>query len=254
MARAEKAITYHPLVNNFNVNKGREIYLHFCKNGLTYHQYIECVEFDSNGRPLPHTVSAEEWGRVLCEIFDEWIQSDTRRVSIRLFDSIIGCLVDGSRNLCQINDNCCQYFVVERNGDLYPCDFFVEDKLKLGNIHTSSWHQLQNSAQYQVFGSQKKTMNQKCLDCEYCFLCQGDCIKNRSAGLMAHQSKSWLCKGWRMFYQHTLPEFRKLADQIKQETPKICQVLYRKLQSKQRYENCNNATLSLSLSPLFSAH
>lgn len=33
--------------------------------------------------------------------------------------------VELSANVCALADNCCQYVVVEHNGDIYPCDFFV---------------------------------------------------------------------------------------------------------------------------------
>ena len=44
----------------------------------------------------------------------------------RYFDSILQKLIDGSCNICTLGNNCCQYFVVEYNGDIYPCDFFLE--------------------------------------------------------------------------------------------------------------------------------
>ena len=35
-----------------------------------------------------------------------------------------------------------QYLVVEHNGDVYPCDFYVRPDLKLGNIMTQSWEEM----------------------------------------------------------------------------------------------------------------
>ena len=36
-------------------------------------------------------------------------------------------------------------WVVEHNGDVFPCDFFVEEHLKLGNINTESLSDMLNS-------------------------------------------------------------------------------------------------------------
>ena len=203
------------LVTSANVKKGRDVYRFLCDMGFFYHQYIPCVEFDGKGSPMPFSVSGEEWGDFLCEIFDEWIKRDTRKVSMRLFDSILALMVDGVRNACNMGDNCCQYFVVEHNGDIYPCDFFVDSDKKLGNIMNDSWKELQVSPKYMEFGRKKSLWNKECEKCEYLKYCMGDCPKHRFYKGDNPDNLSWLCKGWKQFFSHSLPEFKKLALSIK---------------------------------------
>jgi uncharacterized protein len=124
------------------VKKGKEVYQFLCNKGFYYHQYVDCVEFDQRGRPLPYTITGEEWGNFLCEIFDEWIKSDIYRVSIRLFDAVLAHMVQSQYTVCSMGPECGQYFVVEYNGDIYPCDFFVHKDLKIGNINKESWRDL----------------------------------------------------------------------------------------------------------------
>ena len=50
------------LVSQANVKKGKEVYQFLCNKGFYYHQYVDCVEFDQRGRPLPYTITGEEWG------------------------------------------------------------------------------------------------------------------------------------------------------------------------------------------------
>lgn len=204
------------LVNAANVKRGREVFNYLCDLGVFYHQYIPCVEFDESGRPQPYAVTGEEWGDFLCGIFDEWLGRDPFKVSVRLFDSILLLLVDGIYNLCHLSGTCCQYFVVEYNGDVYPCDFFVETQRKLGNIMDpeTSWVGLQNCEEYLAFGRQKADWHQRCQECEYLIFCSGDCLKHRLDGGGNPQKLSWLCAGWQRFYSHALPEFKKLAQKI----------------------------------------
>lgn len=209
------------LVNHQNVRKPKEIYHYLCDNGFFYHQYIECVEFDKKGRLMPYAVSGREWGDFLCEIYDEWIKSDTRKVSIRLFDSILAMMVDGIANVCQMGCDCRQYFVVEHNGDIYPCDFFVKPELKLGNITEDSWEQLMASPVYAGFGNCKAQWNSRCDECEYLKFCGGDCQKNRFYGRDDPRQLSVLCRGWKQFYEHTLDGFERLADEIRAERAKF---------------------------------
>ena len=205
------------LVSQANVARGAEVYRYMRDMGLFYHQYIPCVEFDGKGNRLPFAITGPEWGKFIIDIFNEWIKADTRKVSVRLFDSILSYLVDGSRDICRMGKNCCQYFVVEHNGDIYPCDFFVDEGLKLGNVANSSWEKLQRSAEYRNFGKQKSQWNKKCSGCKWLKYCLGDCLKHRLYGGMKADNISWLCEGWMMFYEHAMPAFRKLADEIREQ-------------------------------------
>jgi uncharacterized protein len=199
------------LINSINVAHPQEIYRYLCDKGLYYHQYIPCVEFGPNGQPLPFTITGQQWGDFLCEIFDQWYTADTRRVSIRLFDSILSLMLTGNYTLCHLGGYCNHYFVVEYNGDVYPCDFFVDTSKRLGNIMDNTWTELTQSPLYEQFGAQKAQWNPQCYTCKYLRYCSGDCLKHRFYGAEKPEQTSWLCQGWRQFYEHALPRLELLA-------------------------------------------
>jgi uncharacterized protein len=202
------------LVNSANVQHGREVFRYLRDMGIKYHQYIPCVEFDIDGNPQPWTITGQEWGSFLCDIFDEWIHNSPYNISVRLFDAILTYLVDGNKSICHMDNNCCQYLVVEHNGDIYPCDFFVEPFLKLGNVSSDRWEDIQDSVIYRDFGKKKSIYEVECSECTYIQLCMGDCQKHRiNAGADVKQM-SWLCEGWKMFYKHSIPGFKRLAQSI----------------------------------------
>ena len=205
------------LINNQTVKKAKEIYLYLCEMGFYFHQYIPCVEFDENGSLRSFSITGEEWGKFLSELFDEWIKGDINKVSIRLFDSIMEYLIYGRYNVCYMQDNCVQYFVVEYDGGVYPCDFFVKDNLKLGNINNNSWEELYNSQTYHNFGNQKSNWNDECNLCPYLNLCHGDCQKFRYGATKHSKQLSNLCRGWKIFYTRKLPRFKIIADKFKKE-------------------------------------
>jgi uncharacterized protein len=222
------------LVNNLNVKKPREIYQYMCDHGFLFQQYISCVETNENREVLPFSVQPGEWGEFLCELFDEWYQHDTRRVSIRLFDAILSMMVDGVPTVCHFGRDCRQYFVVEHNGDVYPCDFFVEKSLRLGNVQTDSWYALQQSPVYTAFGQKKCQWNELCDECDYLWLCGGDCLKHRFCNNNGTPTRmSHLCEGWKMFYEHTLPRFRTLAKQVVDEREQMQREAMRQRQAQQ---------------------
>jgi len=209
------------LVSKSNVHRARQVYQYVCDNGILHHQYIPCVEFDGSGNLLPFAIDGAQWGDFLCELFDVWLPNDTRRVSIRYFDSLLAYLVDGVHNICHMGSNCCQYFVVEYNGDVYPCDFFVERDLKLGNVTTDSWEALAASETYREFGAQKAKWNAACSECEFIKLCAGDCLKHRLPAHGSPETLSPLCSGWKQFFRHALPGFKRLAREIEEDRRRI---------------------------------
>jgi uncharacterized protein len=205
------------LVNSANADRPAEVYRYLRDGGFLYHQYIECVEFDASGRLAPYSVSGEAWGRFLCAIFDEWAREDTRRVSVRLFDSIVWRMVEGRVNVCHMERDCRQYLVVEHNGDVYPCDFYVEPEWRLGNVMEGTWEELLNSPVYARFGERKAQWNEACERCEFVAYCAGCCQKNRWGGGADPRQLSALCEGWKRFYAHALPALESLAAEVKSE-------------------------------------
>ena len=107
--------------------------------------------------------------------------------------------------------------MVEHNGDIYPCDFFVRPELCLGNIRERDWDFLLESPIHAAFSSLKTAWPQKCKGCEYLSLCSADCLKHRGQNGDEPANSSWLCDGWRYFYRRTLPRFRELTSLLRKE-------------------------------------
>ena len=197
------------LVSAANQDRPVEIYRYLRELGVAFHQYIECVEFDREGRRQPFALAPGKWGEFLCRIFDEWYPADTGTVSIRLFDSIVSRLATGIPTVCPMGGNCCNYLVVEHDGSVYPCDFHVRPELRLGNVRESGFEALRSLLEYRRWGEIKDPRSEKCSRCRWLPLCMGDCPKNRTA------AGSALCEDWRLFYSHTIERFEQLASGLR---------------------------------------
>ncbi|MFX1599122.1 MAG: anaerobic sulfatase maturase [Promethearchaeota archaeon] len=236
------------LVNNLNVNKAKEIYHYLIQQGFFYHQYIPCVEYDEKINPKTYSITGEQWGDFLCDLFDEWKKKDINQISIRHFDSILEYLVHGKYNVCYMGKNCSQYFVVEFDGSVYPCDFFVREDLLLGNILEDTWEDLLKSPIYRKFGQKKTNFNMYCKTCSFIDLCHGDCQKFRIGNPQNSQILSVLCKGWKKFYTYALPQLKIISDKLKSGNKIISsnQIKSKKIGrnslcpcgSRKKYKNC----------------
>ena len=195
------------LVSAANVNHGREVYRYLVDQGFYYHQYIPCLEKAPDGAPAEFSIDGEGWGEFLTQVHDEWIKGDQRRVSIRHVDSILQLLVNGAVTSCTMGGACNAYFVVEYNGDVFPCDFYVQDDLRLGNIAADSWEALIASPARRKFAAAKARWPASCSSCSYLHLCSGDCVKHRNP-------VSELCSGWKRYYGHALHDLESLAASV----------------------------------------
>jgi len=215
LQRREVEFNILVLVSRANMDRAAEVYRYLVDQGFLFHQYIPCVEFDERGRPEPYTITGEAWGEFLCSLFDAWHARDTHTVSIRNFDAILNKLVDDQSTVCTMADDCRQYFVVEHNGDVYPCDFFVEPELKLGNIARDGWEALQDSEVYRAFGLQKRQRHPSCQTCAQLDLCFGDCLKHRMYARHPAHTRSWLCSGIKRFLEEKRGRFASLAGEVR---------------------------------------
>lgn len=206
------------LVSQSNVHHPLTVY-RYLRDTLNcrFMQFIECVELMDDGSLLPDAITAQQWADFIIAIFDEWYAHDKQTVSVRLFDSIVNKLLSGNAHSCAMSGDCRAYFVVEHNGDVYPCDFFVQPELKLGNLHTEDWDELWEHPLHTRFGARKHEWHEDCHSCPYLSLCQGDCPKNRTGHDFNRDSrqKSYLCEAWKRIYAHILPPLKREAAHLR---------------------------------------
>lgn len=197
------------LVSSTNAGSPLEVYRHLLDLGFRHLQFIPCVENDEFGRPLPFSISGEEWGDFLTAVFNEWYVRGHFGVSVRNFESVLASLAGTPAGECRLCERCDQYLVVEHNGDVFPCDFFVGEEYRLGNVHDTSLADMRMSDQYKTFAESKKNTSSACVSCEYISLCMGDCPKFRAG--TERNGLSSLCSGWRGFFQNTKDRFDSLS-------------------------------------------
>ena len=144
-------------------------------------------------------------------LFRSSVYRNPRALLTALYDAILHHLVGGVYTMCTQGGYCDHYLVVEYSGDVYPCDFFVEKTMRLGNITRDDWEKMRTSARYRSFAALKAEWNDTCSKCEFLRYCSGDCLKQRYRTSRESRNVSWLCKGWKEFYARAIPDFKRLA-------------------------------------------
>jgi uncharacterized protein len=150
-------------------------------------------------------VGAEEYGRFLCDVFDEWRAYDLGRVRVQLFEETARVMAGGEAGLCWMAPVCGRVLVLERDGAVYSCDHFVRPEHRLGNITEKSLVDMADSPEQRAFGDKKRAaLTEECRACKYLPYCNGGCPKDRSA-----DGVNCLCRGLKRFFAHAENAARK---------------------------------------------
>ncbi|MBL8228301.1 MAG: anaerobic sulfatase maturase [Bryobacterales bacterium] len=201
------------VLSQANVHKAREVYQYFKGLGIDNIQYIPLSEFDDQGKPLPFTISAEEYGRFMVETFDLW-WPDRRKIRIRFFDNIAEALAGQKPGSCTMHETCDSYVVVEYNGDIYPCDFFVSSDWRLGNINLDSWTEIARKQRRYSFAKNKTIPHPECQVCEYQAICHGGCPKSRHAMNRDFADLDHFCQAYKMIFKKSVGPLTKEVEKI----------------------------------------
>jgi uncharacterized protein len=209
------AVNALSVVTDYSSEFPEEIYSFLKDLGLTYMQFIPCVEKDpmKPDELLPFSVTPDKYGAFLNKLFDLWLADfvdGIQTTSIRFFDSVFYRYVGLTPPECTLLEECGNYLVAEHNGDVYSCDFFVEPAWKLGNINAERLQDMLNSKRQIAFGAMKKQLPGECKSCKWLHLCQGGCTKGRGIG-SGHGGTNHLCAAFKMFFNHADPKLAQLA-------------------------------------------
>lgn len=204
-------------VTSKSAQKASELYRFFKNNKMNWLQFIPVSEKDQKGILTPFSVSPEGWGIFMQQIFDLWYYDFERNEApqIRFIENAFQMMVGLQSPECTFSETCGDYVVLEHNGDVYSCDYFVNQHTFLGNIHHKKIQELLNSAQQNQFGNIKKSLHSDCINCSFLNYCHGGCPKYRDEATQ----KYYFCTSWKMFLVHAHDRLQPIADQFIKEHP-----------------------------------
>jgi uncharacterized protein len=220
--------------------------------GTTWMQFIPVVERTSDGgltlyqqgtQVSARSVGAEQFGRFLCDIFDEWVRHDVGTIFVQTFEATLGnWLGMDSSGMCVFNETCGTGLAIEHNGDVYSCDHFVEPDYLLGNIQETHLIELVAAPQQLKFGADKRdSLPRYCRECDVRFACHGECPKNRFILTPdGEPGLNYLCAGFKEFFHHVDYPMKILAGLIRRgrEAKEVMPILDKAYEGVKRLDPC----------------
>ncbi len=231
------------VVHHDNADCPTQVYDFLKSIGSTFLQFIPIVEHEQlldakqyHQRPIlpvlqpngggvrvgARSAEPRQWGTFLNGIFDRWLeQRDVGRIYVQLFDMMLGLVMGYPSSLCVHSKACGRAAAMEHNGDVYACDHYVSPEYNLGNIRAHSLTEMIDGDQQRAFGRAKHaSLPRYCRQCDFLQYCWGACPKDRIRNTPdGEPGLAYLCEGYKEFYRHTQPVFRKMALCLKLRQP-----------------------------------
>ncbi|SHH60829.1 anaerobic sulfatase maturase [Clostridium grantii] len=205
------------VVNAITARHADKIYKFFKKNNFKYLQFIPCLD------PLGEiqgqhnfSLTPQAYGKFLTSLFDNWYKDVINNdfVSIRYFDNIVGMLLGQPPESCDMKGICSCQMVVESDGSVYPCDFYVIDEWKLGNLNENTIVDIQSNPLGNKFVNISTHVDDKCKQCKWLRLCRGGCRRNKEPFKENTPGLNYFCESYEMFYEHSIDKLMELARKL----------------------------------------
>ncbi|MTD42027.1 SPASM domain-containing protein [Erwinia sp. CPCC 100877] len=206
----EYGIEYNVLcvLTNPLAKEAKKVYQFLKKQKIQYVQFIPCLDDLGAVKKNKYSLTPKRFAGFYHQLLQLWLQ-DLRAgqyMSVKLFDDLLNLLVRRQVSACGILGNCQVQYVIEANGSVYPCDFYVLDEYCLGNIQEQTLKELFEQDLSKLFLCSRKSLPATCESCPFKAMCNGGCKRMEDAMYVDNQG---YCG-----YQQLLKEFIPKTEEI----------------------------------------
>jgi uncharacterized protein len=200
------------VVTKHTARHTKKVYNYFKGKGFRYLQFIPCLDRigGENGKER-FSLSSDAYGEFLVMLFRNWYSdlASGNQISIRMFDNIVNLLHGHQPEACDMRGTCSRGTIIEADGSVYPCDFYVLDDWYLGNVKKMDFRQIIISDKMDTFIDQSVQIESECYACEFYSICKGGCRRYKD-DLENGILKNYYCKAYKTFYSQTLNKFKQI--------------------------------------------
>lgn len=195
------------VVNALTAKKITQIYKFYREQGFDFLQFIPCLNpLGKEQERFPHTLTPKAYSQFLRTLFDLWYNDlvGGHLVHIQQFEEYVRMLLLMQPDVCGMSGICSCQNVIEADGEVYPCDFYVLDEYRLGNLNEVSFADIDAKRKEIRFVEQSVEPHKDCKVCKYAPICRGGCRRHRVP-------KNCFCTAYYEFFDYALGRLEKVA-------------------------------------------
>ncbi len=174
-------------------------------------QLIPCLP-DFDLKENPDALTPQSFASFYKVFYDLWLKEYQKDhyISVGLFDNMIPMFIGVRPQMCGMLGNCSAQMVIESNGNVYPCDFYVLDQYVMGNINTDELSHLWKNTILHEFLKEDKRMSSLCETCKFKNICHGNCKRMN----IVYFDDEGYC-GYQDFLEHAHHSMMDIANKLK---------------------------------------
>ncbi|HIY51950.1 MAG TPA: radical SAM protein [Candidatus Olsenella avicola] len=184
----------------------QRVFKFYQREKIDYVQLIPCLAgFDGEG--AEYALTPRAFFSFYRAFFDLWLREVQAGhvISVGLFDNVMQLSLGQYPQACGMLGRCAPQFVVESNGDVYPCDFYALDEYRCGNVREDSLEDMASCEAMRTFLAEPRRPCAACADCPFEGICHRNCKR-----LNASYYDDEYC-GYRAFLEHAYEPLARVA-------------------------------------------
>lgn len=188
--------------------KPKELFQFYLDHNFNYVQLIPCLPSLKENEPTDRfALKPHDFANFYKKFFDLWYEEFQKGhyISVTLFDNVIPMYAGIRPEQCGMLGRCAMQIVVEGNGNVYPCDFYVLDEYCCGNVKTDSIESMVHHSHAMTFLNEKRSICKLCTTCKFKNMCHGNC---RRLSVCYYDDK--YC-GYKEFLEYSMNRMKEIA-------------------------------------------
>lgn len=179
------------------------VYKSLTAKGFRYLQFTPCLRAFGDTAQNELYMTVRQYAKFLIHGFNAYVKDYVRGnyTSVRYFDNLVQLYLGNEPEQCGMCGHCMHQFVVEGNGNVYPCDFYCTDEWLLGNVNEADFDTLAHTDRATDFLRRSLAVDEACKACRYFPLCRG-------GGCYRQKADRNYCEAYKSFFSACLPLFR----------------------------------------------
>jgi uncharacterized protein len=196
------------VLTNPLAKEAKKVFRFLKEQHIEYVQFIPCLDDLDAIQKNEHALTPKRFASFYHQLFACWLEElkSGHYISIKLFDDLMNLFVGRQVTACGILGNCQMQYVIEADGSVYPCDFYVLDDYRMGYIQEQTLRELFEQEISRDFLCEKPALQEKCQKCPFIQVCGGGCKRMKDAMYVDEQN---FCG-----YEQLLSEFVPKIDEI----------------------------------------
>jgi uncharacterized protein len=194
------------------------LYDFYQKKDFNYLQFMPCIDPAGSKRGVQgYSLHSQQYAFFLKHFFDRWYADfmGGKEISIRYFDNLVRMVMGAPPETCSMRGACGCQFVFEADGSVYPCDFYVTDAWKLGNIFKNELIEMYEGDTCIRFIKNSLSTDPACRNCKWKSLCRGGCRRDRENMLTGELERNYYCASFCKFLEYAYPRLLDIANYVK---------------------------------------